>query len=62
MALRSGDSGSLQAENIRENIDDLLAEVWYRGYRGSAPLADPDSTDPLSDEAHALIDQLGISR
>jgi hypothetical protein len=56
MALRSGENGKYMADNIKENVDKLIFEVWIKGYRGRAPAG--VSSDPIGNEAYELRNML----
>jgi hypothetical protein len=58
MSLRSGDNGHFMADNIKDNVDKLIFEVWIKGYRGRAPAG--ESTDSVGREAYELRDLLGL--
>ncbi|MES2526908.1 MAG: hypothetical protein V4598_07460 [Bdellovibrionota bacterium] len=60
IALRHGENGEYMAGNLKESLDDLLSEVWYRGYRGASPavVINGGRGDALTTEGLALKREL----
>lgn len=61
-ALRTGKNSEYMANSLKDSVDALLAEVWYRGYRGqaSAVTINGQAGDALTTEGLDIKDLLGI--
>ncbi len=61
LRLNEGVNGIYIRDNLKENLNNLITEVWYRGYRGASPPRKvADGLDELATEAFALKDLFGF--
>lgn len=61
LRLNEGENGIYIRDNLKENLNNLITEVWYRGYRGASPSRKmADWLDELATEAFALKNLFGF--